>query len=521
MTEPVRRRTLGLASVGTGLAWLAIMLLRLFAGGAVGMGDQGDGLRVMCQLGVRTTAPFNAVQSSVVYPTWVKHTWYGDACSTNGSGTPYRSSELWLLSLAKHLTPILGLPGALDLRALGVVCAVFAAAIVAAIVLAMPGPLALRIGMASAVGLLIADSAVSEFFISPFSEPAELLATFALFPGLLFLWRRGHTTWPGLAAVAFCGMIALGAKTQAVALLPGLLLAVLWLPHTLAATDDPRPRRAMRVLRWFTRRLPGLLVAVALLGGTAYGTLAGLSGSTGQDVYAEVFEQILPHSSDPAATLKELGADPALVYAIGTNPESANAADLRLDYLAFRKNVTEVKIVEYYLRHPTTFWSTGSDGLQGVAHWKQDYLGSYLVGSGHPAGAIEDRVDVYGTIFQHRSKLFFVVFWIFTLYVGVRTSRRRGLSSEGRALGRLTVFAAISSFCSFWAVMISVGFPDMYRHMILTNVLLALGLPLIIACILVRIQLRRKEEAAVQLAAKGPAASAATAGEPAEAPVAR
>jgi predicted signal transduction protein with EAL and GGDEF domain len=35
--------------------------------------------------------------------------------------------------------------------------------------------------------------------------------------------------------------------------------------------------------------------------------------------------------------------------------------------------------------------------------------------------------------------------------------------------------------------MISVGFPDLYKHMVLTNVLLALGLPVMVACCWVRV----------------------------------
>ena len=59
-----------------------------------------------------------------VNPVWVAHRWYGEACGADGSGEPYRSSELWLLSVAKHLTPLLGFQGSLDLRVLGVLASV-------------------------------------------------------------------------------------------------------------------------------------------------------------------------------------------------------------------------------------------------------------------------------------------------------------------------------------------------------------------------------------------------------------
>ena len=84
---------------------------RLFVGGAIGLSDQGDGTRLLCSLGVREGNPFNASETDHVYLTWYPHHWYGEACGAIGSGEPYNSSQLWILHVAKWLTPILGLPG--------------------------------------------------------------------------------------------------------------------------------------------------------------------------------------------------------------------------------------------------------------------------------------------------------------------------------------------------------------------------------------------------------------------------
>ena len=46
---------------GTGIVWGLITLARLFVGGAVGMADNYDGHRLMCQLGV-APHPFPASQ---------------------------------------------------------------------------------------------------------------------------------------------------------------------------------------------------------------------------------------------------------------------------------------------------------------------------------------------------------------------------------------------------------------------------------------------------------------------------
>lgn len=467
------RASLGVAATLTGLIWTGILLARIFVGGAVGMGDQGDGRRLLCQLGVRNDAPFDANPSAFVYPTWVSHQWYGEACSADGAGGLYRSSELALLSLARELTPVLGLPGELDLRALGVVCAVLTGLCVGALVLALPGALVLRVGVASLVGLLAADSAVAQFFVSPYSEPIGLLGLLALCPALLLLWRRGHTTWPTLIAVGFIATLTIGAKTQTAGLLPALLLALLWLPH----------RRGQH---WLLARLPGLALVLLLTGVAAYFVVTSPAGFTQQSVYAQVFGTLLPLSPDPEGDLRSLGADPSLVDASGSNPESPGAASQRLEYLDFREDVTTGKILLFYATHPARLLSTGSAGLRGVAHWQQDYLGSYLPDSGQPPGTIERRIDFYGSIFRDAFPLMLVLFWIGTLYVGLRTVRDRGLSAPEQALGRLAVFLAAASFSQFWTVMLIAGFPDVYKHMIFTNLLLALGLPVMLACTIVR-----------------------------------
>lgn len=160
--------------------------------------------------------------------------------------------------------------------------------------------------------------------------------------------------------------------------------------------------------------------------------------------------------------------------------------------------MTQTRIVEFYLTHPDRLPAVASDGMKGVDQWRQNYLGSYLPDSGHPSGAIEARVGVYGAIFQHAWEPSLVLFWLATLYVGVRTARRQTLSRATRGIGMLGVFAALGSFGEFWAVMVSVGFPDVYRHMVLTNMLLALGLPVMVGCAALRVLPRLRSLAAAK-----------------------
>ena len=476
----------------TGLVWAGVMAVRLFVGGTVGMADNGDSRRLLCQLGVRAVHPYQADLTKYVYPVWVAHRWYGEACGADGSGEPYRSSELWLLSIAKHLTPLLGFQGSLDLRALGVLASVLVGVAAGMLVALLPGSLVRRVVVASLFGLVAADSAVAEYFVSPYSETAALLGALFLWVALLWMWRRGTTTWPGLAAVALIGAFTMAAKTQSVALLPALVLAVLWLPYG----DSPGGSRGGRfVVVW--RRGPGLVTAAALVV-AAVVVLHSAPQRFGQvDAYDEVFNEILVHSSNPQGDLRSLGVDPGLASARGSNVLSANSAATSPAYLQFRSHVTEGVILDFYLAHPGRLFPVAGDGLDAMSHWRQDYLGTYLPGSGHQPGAIEDRLGVYTAVFHGAAPIVFLLFWLATLGFGFSAARDRRLGPREQAVGRLAVVLAVAAFFEFWAVMVGEGRSDLYKHMVLTNELFALSVPALLTAMWARGRMFLRDLAAV------------------------
>jgi hypothetical protein len=490
MTATARR---WVAAVFTGAAWTAIVLARLFAGGAIGKGDQGDSRRLMCQLGVRALRPFGAEATKFVYTTWVPHHWYGEACGADGSGEPYRSSQLALLRLAKPLTRLLGYPGALDLRALGVLCAVIVGLAVAALVLVIPGSLAVRVVIASLVGLAAADASVAEYFISPYSEPAALLGIMVLCAALLWLWRDGESTWPRLIAVAGVAVFTMTAKTQIVALLPAVLLALLWVPYRRPAAEtvgsrhrSSSPSRSGRLAR-LAARGPALLVCGMVVAASAVYIRATPHRFSEVNAYNQVFSEILPHGRDPVGDLRWLGVDPSLAPAATSAIFDPNSAATKVSYLQFRDKVTQAKLVQFYFSHPDRLGHLTGEGLRAMGVWRENYLGTYMPGSGHPPGAQECRVCVYSKVFSlvRHAPVFILTLWLLTLIVGTSVVRDRRLEPHERAMGRLSIILVIASVCEFWAVMLSEGVVDLYKHMIFTNFLTALCIPGFVGSVLV------------------------------------
>lgn len=519
MTEPPTsvpgRRAMPLAgpviALLTGGGWAGIMAARLFVGGAVGMADNGDSRRLMCQLGVRALRPFNADATKFIYPVWVAHHWYGEACGADGSGEPYRSSELWLLSMAKHLTPLLGFSGTLDLRVVGVMACVLVGVAVALLVLVLPGPWWARVLLASGFALAIGDSAVADYFVSPYSEPAALLGGLLLIVILLWIWSRGYTTWTGLILIALVGAFTMAAKTQSVALLPALALGILWLPHgnptrrPKAANADASTRRPL--VQVFCLRLPALFTSVALLVAAVVILEAAPKRFNQIDSYDEVFNEILVHSPNPAADLKALGVDPSLAYARGSNVLSSNSAATSPSYLQFRSHVTEGLILEFYAAHPTRLLPVFGDGLHAMSVWRENYLGSYQDGSGHPPGALEHRLSVFSWVFHGAPSIVFALVWITMLVLGLLTAWDRTIGKRERALGRLAVVLAVASAFEFWSVMLGEGRSDLYKHIVLTNELFAFGVVATAACAVSRTRSLARSTGWGSLGPEGSAAS--------------
>ena len=249
--------------------------------------------------------------------------------------------------------------------------------------------------------------------------------------------------------------------------------------------------------RFVRRRLPGLATAAALLVAAVIVLQAAPQRFGQVDAYDEVFNEILVHSANPAADLRSLGVDPALASARGSNVLSANSAATSPAYLQFRSHVTEGVILEFYLAHPGRLFPVAGDGLDAMSQWRQNYLGTYVSGPGHQPGAIEDRVGVYTGLFHGAAPIVFLLIWLATLGFGLSAARDRRVGPVEQAVGRLAVVLALAAFFEFWAVMVGEGRSDLYKHMILTNELFALGVPALLLSLWSRAKMFLRDLAAV------------------------
>ncbi|WP_129312365.1 hypothetical protein [Streptomyces sp. L2] len=485
--EPSRRgvRT---AAIVAGFVWTVVMLLRLLLGGVVGMGDDGDGTRLLCEFGVVSNHPWSAEPSAHVYPTYVSHTWYGETCGALFSGEPYYSSQQLVVGLAKALTPVLGLPGALDLRAIGLLLALAFGAIIALLVVLLPGPLWLRLVVTGCFGLVMCDSAFADFFISPYSEAAGFIGLLLLCPSLLLLWRRTTASVGGIVLTTAAALFTMTAKPQLLSLLPVTLLALLWRPSVRQKGErhsvSPGASRQQRFTRWLAVRWPALIACV-LVCGVAGGFAAAQSKRLNQLVwYDAVFTEMLPNSMDPLADLQALGADQRLISAMNTTMISGRSAARTPFWDDYKQHVSPARIELHYLENPSRVVAMGSRGVQGMSRLTLHHLGSYPANSGHPQYAKERRIAVVTDIFEWLRDVpaLIPLLWLVTIALGAVLASRPWARQPARALGRMTVCVVIALVLQFWTVVMTGGASDLHKHLVFTDFLTALCLPLAALC---------------------------------------
>jgi hypothetical protein len=465
----------------SGLGASGALLLHLFVPTVVGMADQGVGQQLLCQLGVANRAPFSLAKfTQHIFTSWAPHQWYGETCGGSAPGTSLFSSQSLLLWPAKWITPLFGWGDGLDTRALGILCAVVFGVLLAFFVALLPGRAGFRILMAVAVTAVMDDGVFVDFFISPSTEPACFLGLFGIVVAMMFLWRRGGVTWLGILLVTIAFGVTITADSRMLSLLPVAIGALLWRGYRTRreTVDDSSPRTFRRGL---LLRVPALVAVVALLGISGFFAASQPAQTTRANLYNAVFVEMLPHSSDPKADLRWLGLPTSFAESSNTTMDSPNAAITNAQFPEFARQVTEPKIVLFYLTHPDRIVSMADRGLDALTHPVLHSLGSYTTGAGQKAGAKEHRFPVIEgiSVVFAAVPLLLLVLQLVTFVLGIAVASRRRLGSARTAFGAASAFFVVALWLQFWTVMVTDGEPQIDSAMIVTTFMSSLCLVLL------------------------------------------
>ena len=441
-----------------GLVASLVVLLELFVPHTIGATDNGDGVRLTCQLQV------------VIAARGLVTIHYDSPNHLLPCHSRYVSSALIPLAAGKAVTRALGLPWALDLRIVGVLYALAFGVAMGALSLVLPGGALARGLTVSAVTVVAADISFVQFFISVYSEAAEFLGLLAVVVALLALWRRRPTSGLRLALVVVALLWLGTAKTE------DAPLAILTAGAVVAFTSVTLGRRGSG--RLVSRLLPALgLAVVTTVGGL---TLAAEPpGFHAMHMYADVFYSMLRTSPDPASDLRALGQPTELARWAGTTYFQPHDARQDPNYAQFLKNMSFRKIADFYLRRPWRLEAPLSSAAQEVVQ-ARDRVSNTPLGSGAPP--TEDcrvcLVSSVGAVAARWGGTLVPVVWVLAMGTGALLLRRRREEEAWTALGKVLLLMPVLALAAMLVSVLGDGEMELVKHVLPATVLTWLVVPL-------------------------------------------
>ena len=404
-----------IGSCGRGLSIFAVSLVlfivRFLVPVPVGQADNHDGPRVMCDLGVWAVTHGS--------PQWFRYAYFefaprAGACAQAGR---YPTSQLVPLELARILTWAAGLPGTVNLIALGLLTCVIASFGIASLATGLRLRLWAQLAVAAVTWLIVADAAFFDLYASPFSEPAALIGLLLVAAGVVRLGQGRRETIFGLTLAGSGGFLAVLAKQQY------LILAV---PICLTLVLASRDRRSGQGPRrfWTARTRAAVITAVILATMTAaYASWDQASNFATllhrQQVVDVVFSDIVTaHDAHARADLAALGLPASWAKYAGTN--SFSSVSVRNDplYPRYEAELSDGTIAHFLLTHPRRIVSIGQRAAIDAQKLRVAYLGNYAPSAGHPPGATESRV-VALTWLMHRLPRHLGLLWYIPLWIAM------------------------------------------------------------------------------------------------------
>jgi hypothetical protein len=418
----------------------AVLAGRLFLPTTIGLADNGDGPRLMCNLGLgpgldgvtdhtfdyailQYSAPASASAPSL------------QAC------TPYPTTTRPLMQATQALSSLLHLRADLDLRVLmGLYCLVVVAACVMLCRLARGRA---RVAVAAGVLVVTGDAAFVGCPGSPYTETAAIFGLLVLAPAAAFATRASSAPWVKPAALATVGAAAVfvvGAKVPTVSIVVPVVAFLLWAGFGQLRRPDRRRGRERSRARWVT---PGVaLAATAVVLATAVTTYDDRPRDFGIiNATDTLFAGVLAVSDNPARDLRAMHLPPQLARYAGrswwdTVPPQGDPA-----FSAVKDRISYGTIARFQLTHPVQAVEVGDRAAKEFLAARPSYLGSYQVGAA-PARARECRLCVVSALtarFQGLGILLWGAVTVALIAVATWTLRRRRPGSTAHALAAASV----------------------------------------------------------------------------------
>jgi hypothetical protein len=379
---------------GPVVRWLSIFgvsaglfMVRFLVPVPVGQADNRDGPRLMCSLGLGPVVPHGD-------PPFFRYAYFAYVPSHScASQSTYPSSEVVPLELARLLTPVLRLPGTLNLIAVGLLMCAAASVGIASLATGLRLRLWAQLLVAAALWLIMADATFFDTFAGPFSEPAALIGLLLIAAGVVYLGRGWSATLRGLALAGSGGFLAILSKEQ-------YLVVVVPVCLTLVLASADRTQALAGIRRYRTRQTGAAVAVAALLGVLAagYWYWDNTSPYAGRLHHIQavdmIFDDIVNGHDNAAADLRALGLP--VSWAKYAGDYYWKNVSVRTDplFARYQGKLTDGNIARFLLTHPGRMVSIAQQAAVLAEQYRITSLGDYPTSAGHPPGAVESRVAV-------------------------------------------------------------------------------------------------------------------------------
>jgi len=416
-----------------GILTIGGMLLRLFVPHPVGMADNGDGARLMCQLGAGTAE----TSRSDVYNNWAILDYHASP-EARRTCIDYPSSTKLLMQLWMYLSHLTGSESLIDLRTALAAFAVFVGLAVLALCLVFRSPI--RQGVASLILVaILGDATFADYLASPFTETAGLVGVMGVAITGVYVGAfrsRPVMTWIGLAAFLGFAYLMINSKTQTITTLVPVALFLLWhaVRMTIAAV---RAKTVVSVLGAIAA------LAVAVAGPAALGASALDTYGKNPKEFAVInpteviFVGILGSSSDPESDLRAMGLPESMSVHAGKSWWASETEAPQTDPLfgSVKHKMTYGTVAGFLAKHPDRAVTMLNSATKDYFAARPDYLGNFTKSSGAAAAERDFRFAIPSTVqgaFVGGGLVLFLVLFAGTAagaVIAIRRSARGNLTS--------------------------------------------------------------------------------------------
>lgn len=461
----------------------AAALLVLFAGPDLGLADNNDGRRLMCQVALAPVEP--PVGGTVRFDLGPAPADVVEGCADENWRYPTSWAPVVAVAVALH-QGLLGTDG-FDLRSLALVSALLLSVAAGLLAAVLAGPVWWRLLVAGGLALAVLDTGLAAYLASPYAEPGG-------FVGLLLLMAAcvSYLVRPAVRAadVALVVAAALFVGTVKAQLAPMLLVAgAVLLLRAVARGEAARGRRRLgRVRPW---PVLGAVVVVAAVP-VFLGQLGGEFSRVNR--YHLLFTTLLPGSADPAAALTELGLPPELASYSGSYAYAERTAFAEASYPRVEEGFDRGDAVRYWLAHP-------AEGLRAVgtvtaeaADTRVEYLAMTEQDPAAPIVVVDRWEPGHLALAPFRALPwpFLWLAWGLAFVVGAGLATRHRLPPAVRQVGALAALLAVVAASQVVVALLGDGYYEAGKHLVFSVWASVALVPVVLAMVLSPLVARRR-----------------------------